>query len=43
MLRLIKEPTYLDDILSNGRGKALSIASNTLKDVHKKMGFLNLD
>lgn len=40
MLRLIKEPMYLDDILSKGREKALSIASNTLKDVHKKMGFL---
>lgn len=42
MVRLMNEPHYLDQILSKGKDKAISIASKTLKEVHRKMGFLKV-
>lgn len=42
MIRLMNEPDYLDQILAKGRDKAVSIATGTLKEVHQKMGMLNI-
>jgi tryptophanyl-tRNA synthetase len=42
MMRLMNESHYLDQILHKGRDKALTIATETLKDVHQKMGFLKV-
>ncbi|QOL19549.1 tryptophan--tRNA ligase [Candidatus Bodocaedibacter vickermanii] len=42
MVRLMNEPHYLDKILAQGKDKALSIAAETLKEVHQKMGMLKV-
>ena len=42
MVRLMNEPHYLDKILTQGKYKALSIAAETLSEVHQKMGMLKI-
>ena len=37
---LVKDRTYLDKVLAEGRGKASEIAAATLRDVYEKVGFV---